>query len=354
MRWLRAESRMRVAARRILQLVPLIVLLSAASVMNGGAPAAGAAASLNGDWASFTRCPVDDPAMLAVDGRMAVSWCIAADSPGGSIKLGNTSATTGDTSVQFGLISRAQTFTLVSPPGGAIVAAPVDVPGGLLGLMCPSPDPVVTSVCNLITDSTLNRVAASVQAAGSPSDFRFDALITGAPILTLPIKIQLQNPLLGSNCYIGSDADPILLHPRVTSFAGVKSRGENFDANGTPDPRGPLVLGEVSGLTEGDSSFAVPAASGCGLAGALDGAINSRAGLPSPSGNNHVALNNASSSLVSFANAAALYPNAGKQLSDDWHSACAGTCPTAAPSQDPLLQLRIELQSHFMAQLTFR
>ena len=351
MRWLRAESRIRVAARRILQLVPLIVLLSAASVMNGGAPVAGAATTLNGDWAPFTRCPVDDPAMLAVDGRMATSWCVAADSPGGSIKLGNTSAATGETSVQFGLIGSAGTFTLVSPPGGAIVAAPVDVPGGLLGLMCPSGDPIVASVCNLITDSALNRVTASVQAAGSPSDFRFDAIITGAPILALPIKIQLQNPLLGSTCYIGSDADPVVLHPRVTSFAGVKTRGENFDANGTPDPRGPLVLGQVSGLTEGDSSFAVPAASGCGLAGALDGAINSRAGLPSPSGNNNVALNNASSSLVSFANAGVLYPNAGKQLSDDWHLAC-GNCSTT--TSDPTLRLTVEFQAHLMPQLTFR
>ncbi|TAK56511.1 MAG: hypothetical protein EPO22_13570 [Dehalococcoidia bacterium] len=336
-------------ARRILRLVPLVALLASTAILGAADAANGATVTLNGDWAAFTRCPVDDPAMLAVDGSATVSWCVAADSPGGSIKLGNTTSSTGETNVQFGLIRSGQSFALVSPPGGAIVAAPVNVPGGVLGLMCPSSDPLVASVCSLATDNALNRVSAVVQAAGSPSDFRFDAVITGAPILTLPIKVQLQNPLLGSNCYIGSDADPIILHPAVTSFAGVRTRGENFDANGTPNPAGPLVLGEISGLTEGDSTFAVPAASGCGLAGALDGAINSRSGLPSPSGNNHVTLNSASSSLASFANAPALFPNAGKQFAADWHSACNG-CMTTSTSPGTIVEFKLTL----MPQLIFR
>ena len=340
MQWLRAESRTRVA-RRILQLVPLVGLSLAASVMNGGTPAAGAAVSLNGAWAPFTRCPVDDPAMLAVDGRATTGFCIAASSPGGSMKLGNTTATTGETNMQFGLTGpQYAPSTVVSPPGGAIVAAPVDVPGGLLGLMCPSADLVVTSVCNLITDNAVNAVTASVQAAGNPSDFKLDALITGAPILTLPIKIQLQNALLGSNCYIGSDADPILLHPAVTDVFNIKASQSYFATDGTPNAKGPLFLLEATGVTEADNSFSVPGASGCGLAGVLDAAINLKVGLPSPSGNNSLVLNDGSSSAARFVG----YANAGQQLADAWHSAVCSACPSTPPAQDPTLRLFISIE----------
>jgi hypothetical protein len=73
----------------------------------------------------------------------------------------------------------------------------------------------VTAVCDEITNSQLNAVTAVVQPTGNPSDFGLAAgLSSGIPIISLPVKIQLQNPLLGPNCYLGSDSDPIVLHPQ--------------------------------------------------------------------------------------------------------------------------------------------
>src|ERR1700674_3774961 len=81
--------------RRTVWLLALVLLpLATLVVLNGGgAHSASGPVSLNGDWAPFSRCPVDDPAMLAADAGGAPNWCLATESSSGSIKLGNTAAT---------------------------------------------------------------------------------------------------------------------------------------------------------------------------------------------------------------------------------------------------------------------
>jgi len=289
-------------------------------------PASGASAAtptLAGDWAPFSRCPVDDPAMLAADGVSNIAFCVASDSPSGSIKIGNVTASTGDSNLQIGLVQNTSTgvFSVVSPAGGAIVTAPVQIPGGLLGLMCPSSVPVVTAVCDEITNSQLNAVTAVVQPAGNPSDFSLAAgLSSGIPIISLPVKIQLQNPLLGSTCYLGSDSDPIVLHPENATTPAVNV--EQFDGNGTPDASNGVMDAIFStGGTQEDATAAIPGASGCGLLGVLDAAVDLKVGLPSASGNNTLVLNDASAYLADLQDPAAAAPNDGQDLSSFWHSA---------------------------------
>jgi hypothetical protein len=175
--------------------------------------------------------------MLAVQGPAQTGYCISVHSTSGSIKLGNTQSTTGESEVQFGIagLAGAIQYPIIAPADGAIVSAAVDVPGGLLGLMCPSDNLTVAAVCALITNNTLNTVSATVQQAGAPSNFDLAArLAVGVPVLTLPIKVKLDNPLLGSNCYIGSDADPILLRPANLSAPALQL--ERFNTDGTPNP----------------------------------------------------------------------------------------------------------------------
>lgn len=293
-------------------------LTAAAALIPAGSASA---VTLNGEWAPFTRCPVDDPTMLAADGSQSVALCLASSSPSGSIKLGNTTATTGNSDLQFGLLSSGGAFSLVSPSGGGIVAAPAQVPGGLLGLMCPSNVPLVSAVCRQATNNNLNNVTATVQPAGEPSDFDLAAgLSVGQPILTLPVKIRLQNPLLGTDCLIGSNADPILLRPKnLTAPTGSFTR---FDGDGTPNPTGGVLLRiGLSGASQGDDSFAVPGATGCGALGLLSPAINLKTGLPSAAGNNNLVLNNASTSVGGLNTPGTFAPGAGRQLSTFWHSA---------------------------------
>jgi hypothetical protein len=278
------------------------------------------AATLNGDWAPFTRCPVDDPAMLATDGSTTVDLCLASHSPSGSIKLGNTTAPTGASDLQLGLLS-GSTISLVSPSGAGIVADPVQIPGGLLGLMCPSKVPLVSAVCQKATDNDVNNVTATVEPAGQPTDFDLAAgLGVGQPIVSLPVKIHLRNPLLGSACFIGSNANPIVLKPKnLTAPNGSATR---FDGDGTDNPTGGVLIRiGLSGASQGDDSFAVPGATGCGTLGLLNSAINLKTGLPSPAGKNSLVLGDAKTFLGGLNIPSDFAPNAGRQMSTFWHSA---------------------------------
>jgi hypothetical protein len=296
-----------------------IAFLGALVVAGLLVPAGSASAqTLNGIWGPFTRCPVDSPSILASDGVSSAPACIAASSPNGSIKLGNSTQTTGATNLQLGATIDAATanFSLVSPAGGAMVAEPVDVEGGLLGLMCPSDIPLVSAICAGLVGSELNQVTAVVEAAGDPSNFnRAAALSMGQPIVTVPVKVHLENPILGPNCYIGSESNPIVLRPRNMTQPTLSIAVGDLD--GTPNPTGRLA--RLTGVsTQGDDTFAVPGATGCGLLGVLDTAVNQQQGLPSPAGNNNLVLNNASSAVIGRGNQG---PVTGQEFRDGWHSA---------------------------------
>jgi hypothetical protein len=258
-----------------------------------------------GAWAPFNRCPVDDPAMLANPSVGFGSGCLASNSTHGSIKIGNLPVqTTGNTNLQAGLVLDQNTFeiSVISPPGGALVADPVQISGTPVGT-----------------------VTAVTTSAGNPSDFDlFAGIQTGVPIITLPIKIQLQNPALGPSCFIGSDQDPIVLHPQNTDLSNAKSVGGffAFDPNGTPDGAGPDESLLITGEVQGDDTFAVPGASGCGPNGdgSLDPVVNAVVGLPSPSGNNQLVLDDASSALAFSFNALTGQIENGQQFANDWHT----------------------------------
>jgi DNA-binding beta-propeller fold protein YncE len=253
-----------------------------------------------GAWSPFYRCPVDDPAMLATDSTNTGSFCVASNSTHGSIKIGNLPTTpTANTNLQIGLAGQLD-GPIVAPPGGALVADPVQITGTPVGT-----------------------VTAVTQSAGAPSNFNlFAGISTGVPIITLPTKIQLQNPALGPSCYIGSDQDPIVLQPSNTdlSQAEIHQAGllEPFDENGVPNLTGPLTSLVSTGAVQGDDTFAVPGANGCGPNGSLDPVVDAVVGLPSPSGNNHLVLDDATSALsfpgFGFGNALT-----GEEVAAAWH-----------------------------------
>jgi sugar lactone lactonase YvrE len=260
-----------------------------------------------GLWTPFSRCPVDDPAMLATDGVSTVSFCLASNSTHGSITIGTTTNATGNSNLQAGVVvdTSAFTFTVVGSASTALIADSVDVTAGGI------------------------TVTATVQSAGVPSNFDLLAGISlGMPIITLPIKIHLvgQTVDLGPNCFLGSDMDPILLHPANTDVSNAMLDVEQFDTDGTPNPNnGILASLAVNGTTQGDDTFSVPGASGCGPNGdgSLNAAVNAVVGLPSPSGANHLVLDDASSALA--------FPTSGlsgsgtivtgQEFSAAWHSA---------------------------------
>jgi hypothetical protein len=262
-----------------------------------------------GLWTPYFRCPVDDPAMLATDGVNLLSSCVASNSTHGSITIGTTNTLTGNSNLQIGAVADFSTgvFTAIAPPAGALVGDPVQVTAGGV------------------------TVTATVESAGAPTDFDLGAgLSVGAPIITLPVKIHLESLPgaavdLGPSCFIGSEQDPIVLHPENTDISNATLSFDTFHPDGTQDPNGELLSLIVGGLVQGDDTFAVPGASGCGPNGdgTLDPVVNAVVGLPSPSGANHLVLDDASSLLAVPASALSGSGTilTGQQFADDWHVA---------------------------------
>lgn len=297
------------------RLRPAKALVAVACVAAGLMASAGTASAvtLEGPWAPFNRCPVDAPEILAV--QDTGNACVAAVSPRGTFQIGDLVTHTGASNLQFGAYGPAIPNTV----GATLQADPATVPGGLLGIVVPSqvPEPLRSTLRTVLETGPLG-VTAKVELAGEPSDFSLFGPFSGTPAITLPIKIHLQNLLLGGKCYIGSDKDPIVLHPVVTpipAFGDLTPGGT--DPNGFPTLF--LDLGAAGGLDQVDGSFSVPTANGCGLLGLglLDKVIDSKLGLPSPAGANKIVLED---SVVSIGGSE---PD-GQTLSDAWHAAVTG------------------------------
>ncbi|MFL6123237.1 hypothetical protein [Actinophytocola sp.] len=281
------------------------------------------AATLAGAWAPLNRCPVDDPAMLAADGATVAALCLSSHAQSGTFTIGSTTLTTGSTDLQLGVLNQGGTYTTVAPSGGAVLGDAVDIPGGLLGLMCPSNIPVVSAICLTLANNPLNRVTATIQSAGAPTGFNLAAGTgAGTPIINLPVKIKLDNPLLGGNCYIGSNSNPIVLKP--ANLTRPTAKVVRFSPDGTPSATGQQGYLSLSGADQGDSTFAVPRSNGCGLLGILSGAVDLKQGLPSPAGENNLVLTNPVTNLGGFQTPRSFAPTEGQQLSTRWHAAVVG------------------------------
>jgi hypothetical protein len=224
--------------------------------------AALAASSASAAVPSFDRCPRANP---------NASACLVIQSTDGSIAANGHRLPLGGAIKIEGAIAADGSATLVPPASGpALTAQPVDVPGGLFGTNLPY---------------NLNTVKATVEQVGP---IAFD-LPTN--VVTAPVRIRFSNPLLGPSCVIGSTAAPITLSltPGTTSPPppNVPISG-SYGTVDTPPGTAFAVFGQV----QVDNAFAVPAATGCGIAAQaqVTKAINKNLGLPSVAGRNDATL----------------------------------------------------------------
>ena len=101
--------------------------------------------------------------------------------------------------------------------------------------------------------------------------------------MRLPIKIHLENPFLGSSCYVGSESSPIIWNltsgktappPPNTSIQGAGGEGEFLEG-------GRIIQLNNNKLV--DNAWAAPGVNGCGgflVELLLNPIINSASGLP--------------------------------------------------------------------------
>jgi hypothetical protein len=133
------------------------------------------------------------------------------------------------------------------------------------------------------------KVTATVELAGPASAIKvsvINLLAEEGTAFAFPVKLKLNSPFVGNSCYVGSNANPILVEFTTGKSGALQGkRGSKLkqDRNGF----------DATVLTDKlvNSTFASPGVEGCGVEGGADEAINAALGLPSPAGHNSTILN---------------------------------------------------------------
>jgi hypothetical protein len=155
-----------------------------------------------------------------------------------------------------------------APGTNGFIARAERVPGGLLGIeWLPG-----------------NSVLAITELAGPSSAIRINPNDSS---VSLPIKVRLVNLLLGMDCHIGNNSNPIRLRLITGTTSPPPPNTPITGSFGTPAPipGGFARIGQINV----ENSFAVPGATECGLGlGLINSLVNSRLRLPSAAGNNSI------------------------------------------------------------------
>ena len=272
----RLASMRRSAVVMAMMFALVLVALSAAS---------SASAAPKGEFAAFAECPTSNPELTA---------CLVARAESGSITFGNTTVPIVNTqTLQGGFINEetGEMKFVGAQNGNTLTKTPQKVPGGLLGIKCNEiSNGALRKACELVFENKLTGVYATIELAAPASDIYLNEGNLEAEMgtaLTLPVKVKLENPLLGSECYIGSNASPIVV-PLTTGTSG-SLKGKL----GTVGSRAEGQILVISNNTLVNNTIAVPGVTGCGgvFAPILDKVIDAKLAIPAAAPTNKVILN---------------------------------------------------------------
>jgi hypothetical protein len=207
-----------------------------------------------------------------------VGECLKYEFTGGHIGFGNRDIPITNTIVLRGAIEQETENWLQNSEGG-IVPVRQTVPGGLIGLTG------YKWLDAAVESSKQLKLYATVELAGNVGSLL-------EPTLNVPVKVHLENPFLGSGCYVGSDASPIMLHLATTTPLGP------FEEEASR----PEVITATGGVFS-DASYTVPGAGGCTfnwgpIHQSINSVVNSAYGLPAAAGVNSTTLDYSLSAVL--------------------------------------------------------
>lgn len=248
--------------------------LCVASLAALGAAGPASATTAKEEFAPFAvGCPVETAVL-----------CLYATTEGGEFVIGNkTVPITKPITLQGGLGEETEYFgpraLLASTTGETLQAVPQEVPGGLLGIAGLGGEVTATAEIAGPVSSVLVSPGAIIGDEGTA--------------LTLPLKVKLSNPVLGEECYVGTDSEPIVLH-LTTGTTDPPPPNTPIHGNGgvgQKTKKARIISLKDTSLV--DNSFSVPGASGCGgvLSPIVDLAVDADIGLPAAAGKNTAIMN---------------------------------------------------------------
>jgi hypothetical protein len=241
-----------------------------------------------GEYAPFNDCPLSNAAVID---------CLYSESSSGYFTIGKkTVPLVNPVKLQGGLdeiLTPSKFFPAEDNNSLPPVAQPV--PGGLLGITAPTWWPsFLRNLFNETINNGFTGVTATVELTSQTGITvnPLNLLLGEGTALSLPAKIKLSNAFLGSNCYIGSNSNPVVI--AVTSGT-TSPPPPNTPITGNPGTfsvNGPETMITLSGGKLVNNSFAAPGASGCGglFSFLVDPFVNEIVGVPSAAGHNTAVL----------------------------------------------------------------
>ena len=101
--------------------------------------------------------------------------------------------------------------------GITLSKAPQNVPGGLLGIVPEASSPaLVKALIKFFLENSLTGVNSTLELAKPATEIRVSENNLAAEegvALKLPVKVHLENPFLGKNCFVGSSSVADHLEP---------------------------------------------------------------------------------------------------------------------------------------------
>jgi hypothetical protein len=287
-------------------LITAVALVASLAALGG--VASPSLATPKGEFAVFADCPLSNPNVQA---------CIVGRTESGEITIGkqmvpivNTQTLQGGFEEEnpcnypFQGAGECRMPFVGAADGNTLSKTPQNVPGGLLNLIkCKEiSNKYEREFCESIFEKGILGVNATTELAvpassiGLSESALFEPVLSeafGIPALKLPVKIKLENRLLGNNCYIGSNSNPITLNLITGTTKPPEPNKPIKGKVGTLSSRAGGRILVVSNNSLVDNSFAAPEATGCGgsFSSVVDPIIDAKIGLPSAAGHNTAILN---------------------------------------------------------------
>jgi hypothetical protein len=253
-----------------------------------------AASAHTGEWAKFNNCPSTNP---------SARKCIQAVVTGGEVVLGKkTVPVVNAQTLQGGLTAPVAGFrTMIAATNGETLTPTAQpVPGGLAGIVnCKEISNFLVRLgCEAVFENGLTGLNATLELAKPASEIRVNEVnlaIEEGITMELPVKVHLENPLLGSTCYIGSSSSPLIwkLTAGTTEPPAGTEPIKGFGGEAEFKEEGTLL--QINGARLVENNWSAPHSSGCGGFGVeliLDPIIDGQVGLPSAAGKNVAKLTN--------------------------------------------------------------
>jgi hypothetical protein len=253
---------------------------------------ANSASAHEGEYAQFNACPSTNAEAFK---------CISSVTEGGEVVLGKKKVPIVNPVTLQGAFGKPNKETRISQFFGAtngvtLSKTPEPVPGGLLGIVPPENSPwLVRQLSKFFFENGLTGVNSTLELAKPASEIKiseFHLVGEEAVALELPVRVHLENPFLGSSCYVGSSTSPLVWKLTTGETSPPAPNKAIRGSGGETEFRDEGRILKLNHSELVDNAWSAPTATGCGgiLSFLVNPIIDSEIGLASAAGKNAAIL----------------------------------------------------------------